>query len=84
MSAVTWLGLVAACLTTSAFLPQVIKTWRTRSTQDISLGMFSVLVTGIGLWVVYGVLVDDIPVIAANGLSFLFAGTILYFKIRHG
>ncbi|OSQ38784.1 SemiSWEET transporter [Thalassospira mesophila] len=80
----TVLGLLAGSLTTLAFLPQVIRTWRTRSTADISLGMFLVLCAGIALWFVYGVLNGDWPVIIANGLTFLLAATILGFKLRHG
>ncbi len=53
--AITALGLAAAALTTAAFLPQVIKTWRTRQTRDISLGMVSVLRLGIILWFTYGI-----------------------------
>ena len=63
MSWLTILGLTAGFCTTLAFLPQVIKTYRTRSTADISLGMFSVLVLGIALWVVYGALTGDLPLI---------------------
>ncbi len=83
-SGITWIGLVAAFCTTFAYLPQVIRTWTTRSTKDISLGMFLVMVVGILLWLVYGVLIADVPLIAANGLTLAFASTILYFKIRHG
>ena len=84
MSAVTILGLAAGCCSTLAFLPQVIKTWRTRSTHDISLGMFLMLSGGMLLWLLYGILQDDLPLIAANGVTFLFAATILYFKLRQG
>lgn len=81
---VTFVGLAAAFCTTVAFLPQVIKTWRTRSTKDISLVMFLVFTTGIFLWLVYGVLLRDVPLIVANGTTFVLSGTILYFKLRHG
>jgi MtN3 and saliva related transmembrane protein len=81
---VTLIGLVAAFCTTIAFLPQVIQTWRTRSTKDISLAMFLVFTTGIFLWLVYGVVLHDVPLIAANGTTFVLSGTILYFKFRHG
>jgi MtN3 and saliva related transmembrane protein len=81
---VTLIGLAAAFCTTIAFLPQVIQTWRTRSTKDISLAMFLVFTTGIFLWLVYGVIIRDAPLIAANGITFVLAGTILYFKLRHG
>ncbi|AUG52511.1 SemiSWEET transporter [Thalassospira marina] len=80
----TVLGLIAGSLTTLAFLPQVLRTWRTRSTADISLGMFLVLCTGIALWFVYGLINGDWPVIISNGLTFLLASTILGFKLRHG
>ncbi len=63
--------------------PQVLRVWRTRSTQDISLRMFLVLVTGLTLWLVYGFWRSEIPLIAANGVTLVLAGTILFFKIRH-
>jgi MtN3 and saliva related transmembrane protein len=78
------LGLLAASCTTFAFLPQVIKTWQTRSTKDISLGMFLVLVIGIVLWLWYGLIILDIPLIAANVATLLFSVIILYFKLKHG
>lgn len=78
------IGLAAGALTTLAFLPQVVKTWRTRSTADISLWMFLVFLTGVGLWLAYGLLIGDAPLVAANGATFLLAGVILYFKLRHG
>ena len=81
---VTLLGLLAAACTTFAFLPQVIKTWQTRSTKDISLGMFLVLVIGIVLWLTYGLIILDIPLIAANVVTLLFGVIILYFKLKHG
>jgi len=81
---VTILGLLAATLTTIAFVPQVLKTWRTRSTHDISLGMFSLLAAGVFAWLIYGILIGDLPLVLANGVTFVLAGTILYFKIRNG
>ena len=80
--ATTVLGLAAATLTTAAFLPQVIKTWRTRQTRDISLGMFLVLCLGICLWLVYGILRGDLPLILANAVTLALAGTILAFKLK--
>jgi MtN3 and saliva related transmembrane protein len=84
MSAVTLVGLVAAFCTTFAFLPQVIRTWRTRSTEDLSLGMLLVLVAGTALWLAYGLLLPDLPLVAANGLTLLLTGTILACKLRYG
>lgn len=81
---VTLIGLAAAFCTTIAFLPQVIQTWRTRSTRDISLSMFLVFTTGIFLWLVYGLIVGDVPLIVANGTTLVLSGTILYFKLRFG
>ncbi len=71
-------------LTTVAFLPQVIRTWRTRSTKDISLGMFSIYLTGIAIWLIYGLMLGDIPLIASNAVTFVLAGTIFLLKLRHG
>ena len=84
MSVSMLIGLAAASCTTIAFVPQVLKTWRTRSTTDISLGMFLVLVAGILLWLVYGLLVRDVPLILANVITFGLATTILAFKFRYG
>ena len=81
--ATTVLGLAAASLTTAAFLPQVIKIWRTRKTRDISLGMFLVLCAGIGLWLVYGILRNDFPLILANAVTLVLAGTILVLKLKY-
>lgn len=78
------IGLGAAFCTTVAFLPQVIRAWQTRSTKDLSLSMFLVFTTGIFLWLVYGLILRDVPLIAANGTTFVLSGTILYFKLRHG
>lgn len=78
----TWLGTVAAILTTTAFAPQAIKAWRSRATGDVSLAMFLMLVTGIVLWLIYGILIEDWPLIFANGVTLVLAGAILVAKIR--
>jgi MtN3 and saliva related transmembrane protein len=83
MTLETALGLLAATLTTVAFVPQVVRAWRTRSTRDISLPMFAVLAVGIVLWLVYGVLIDDLPLIAANLVTLILVLAILFFKLRH-
>jgi MtN3 and saliva related transmembrane protein len=70
--------------TTIAYLPQVLRIWRTRSTKDISLGMFSVMVLGLFCWLLYGILLGDIPLILSNAVTLVLAGTILFFKLRHG
>jgi MtN3 and saliva related transmembrane protein len=78
------IGLLAGTLTTIAFLPQVIKTWKSKSAKDLSLFMFSIFNIGIVLWLIYGILLNEFPMILANGFTFLLSSFILYFKIRHG
>lgn len=77
-------GLAAAFLTTISFLPQVIKIIRTRHTEDISLIMYIVLATGILLWLVYGIFLENLPIILANGVTLLLVIMVLILKIRHG
>ncbi len=76
------IGLAAGSLTTVAFLPQVIKTWKSGSAKDLSLGMFSFFCLGVLLWLVYGILTKDTPVIASNLATLILASTILFFKLR--
>lgn len=83
MDAESIVGFAAGALTTIAFLPQVVRTWRTKSTRDISLGMFLVLCSGIMLWLVYGFLTQDLPLLLANGVTFCLAATILFLKLRY-
>lgn len=83
MDAPTLLGLIAGSLTTLAFVPQVLKTWRTKSGNDISLGMFLLFSTGVLLWLIYGILIDALPVILANGLTLLLSLAILLLKLRY-
>ncbi len=69
MNPVTLLGLIAGTLTTFAFVPQVIKTWKTKSAGDLSIGTMSLICTGVLLWLIYGLLIGDVPVIAANAVT---------------
>ncbi|MBJ7406334.1 MAG: SemiSWEET family sugar transporter [Bradyrhizobium sp.] len=78
------IGFAAATCTTVAYAPQAIKVWKTRSTGDISLGMFLVMVLGIALWLVYGLLSGDAPLVAANAVTMVLAGGILVMKLRYG
>ncbi len=75
------IGILAGICTTLAFLPQVVKTWRSKSAKDLSLGMFSIFCTGVALWLTYGILIEDLPIILANGFTFVLAGSLLYFKL---
>lgn len=83
MDYVAIIGLVAAALTVIAFLPQLMKVWKTRSTRDISLGMFSIFCAAVFLWFAYGILTSDRPVIIANLLVFVQALVILAFKVKY-
>ncbi len=83
MEIITVIGLLAGTFTTISFLPQVIKTWKTRSTRDVSLGMFSLFCTGVFLWLIYGILVGDLPIIITNIVTFVLAATILWFKLKY-
>lgn len=76
-------GFIAAILTTIAYLPQVIKTWKSKSAADLSLGLFSILTTGVFLWLVYGIMIGNAPIIASNVITLLLTGSMLYFKLRY-
>lgn len=76
-------GLVAAALTTVSFLPQVIKILKTRHTKDISLLMYIVFTTGVLLWLIYGILLKEMPIIIGNGITLIFVIIVLVFKIRY-
>lgn len=78
------LGIVAGFCTTISVVPQIIKTYKTRHTKDLSLGMFCLLALGVGLWCVYGVLINELPVIVANGVTFVLVIYIIIMKLRHG
>ena len=82
MDTVSILGLLAGGLTTFAFLPQVVKTWKSRSAKDLSLGMFTIFTLGVGLWLAYGILIRDVPVIAANLVTLILASILLTWKLR--
>lgn len=77
------LGLIAGTLTTISFLPQVARTWRTRRTDDISLAMLVLFSVGVGLWIVYGVLMGSLPVIVANAATLFLILIILGIKIQN-
>jgi MtN3 and saliva related transmembrane protein len=82
MESANTLGLIAGALTTVAFIPQVIKIWKTKHATDISLGMFAIFSGGVLLWLFYGIEIDAVPVIVANGITLGLSLTILFFKIK--
>jgi len=75
-------GLMAGTLTTISFLPQALKTWRSKSAKDISLAMFLCFCIGVILWIIYGFFVKDIPVLLTNLVTLILAGSILFFKLK--
>jgi MtN3 and saliva related transmembrane protein len=77
------LGFLAGCLTTSAFVPKVIKTWKTKSTQDLSLSMWSAFFVGVLCWFVYGFILESFPIILTNFVTLFLAGTILFMKLKY-
>ena len=83
MNGITFLGIAAGTLTTIALLPQVVKTWRSKSAKDISTGMFSASCMGLLLWTFYGFSLNSMPIVIANIVSFTLAFTILVLKIRY-
>ncbi len=84
MGNVTFIGLAAAFCTTVSFLPQVVHTLRTRSTKDVSLRMYTLYTAGIFLWLVYGIVLRDLPLIASNSVTLLLSTSILVLKLRYG
>lgn len=84
MSWQEWIGGIAATLTTCSFLPQVWRVWRTRHTKDISLLMYLLFTVGVALWLAYGILLGAWPIVIANGITLLLAGTVLVLKLRFG
>ena len=83
MDTATILGYMAGALTTIAFIPQVIRTWKTKSTKDISLGMFVTFCLGVFLWLVYGIILNSLPVIIANSMVLLLSMVILILKLKY-
>ena len=78
------IGLIAASLTTFGFLPQSIKAIRSRHTKDLSLPMLIMIDTGVLIWIIYGGIISDIPLLFANIISFVFVTITLVMKVRYG
>jgi MtN3 and saliva related transmembrane protein len=81
---VTVIGFLAGLLTTIAFIPQVLKIWKTRSARDISLGMYVIFTCGVVLWLAYGLLLASLPIVLANTLTLTLAMAVLVMKVRFG
>jgi len=77
-----WTGYVAATLTTVAFIPQAVKTLKSRDTRSISLGMYIVFTVGVGFWLMYGLYLHSLPMIVSNVITLALAAAILAMKLR--
>mgnify|MGYP001576748782 CR=1 FL=1 len=78
------LGYAAGLLVLTSIIPQVVKSWRTELTRDLSLSRYVIYVCGIILWLLYAVLIGNIPMILSNSAALLLASVLLYLKITHG
>jgi MtN3 and saliva related transmembrane protein len=76
-------GYTAATLTTIAFVPQALKSWRTRDLSGVSLTMYSLFTVGVALWLAYGILLGSWPIIVANAVTLVPAGMVLALKVLH-
>ena len=74
------IGLLAGAFTTLSFVPQVIKTWRSKSAKGLSLGMFSIFCVGLILWLIYGIALSSLSIILANAVTLMLASALLFFK----
>ena len=84
MDKVTILGCLAGFLTTAAFLPQVWKTWKSKSAADLSLGMFLVFSLGVLGWLIYGIMINQGPVVFWNAITLVLSLVILIMKLKFG
>ena len=84
MTASDWLGSFAGFCTTMAFLPQVLKVWKTRSARDVSLGMYAVFTIGVLCWLAYGWLLMIWPIIIANIVTLVLVALVIAMKLRWG
>ena len=83
MDTIVIVGYIAGALTTISFIPQVMRAWKLKETRDLSLAMLILLAAGILLWLCYGFWMDSLPVIAANGITFVLIIVLLGLKLRY-
>ena len=84
MEMTSLVGFAAGFLTTIAFIPQVVKIWRSKSADDVSLATFLAFTVGVGLWLAFGILQKEPPIILWNGVTLVLAGAILAMKLKFG
>ncbi|MGV6830658.1 MAG: SemiSWEET family sugar transporter [bacterium] len=82
-SVVEIIGMLAAVLTTAAFIPQVYKTWKTKDVESLSFPMLAMFFTGVSLWLVYGIYLSSPSLIFANSVTVVSAFFLIYFKIKY-
>ena len=80
---IQYIGFFAAFCTTVSFLPQAIKVYKSKSTKDISLSMFLIFTIGVLSWLIYGLIINDLPVILANAVTLILSLFILIYKIKY-
>lgn len=83
MDVLTLLGLMAGTLTTIAFVPQVIKIWRSKSAKDLSFSMLITFCLGVFLWLIYGIYLNSLPVILANAVTLMLSLVNLGLKVKY-
>lgn len=83
MTLLDLLGLSAGFLTTISFVPQVVKTWRSKSADDISTSMFALFSLGLILWLIYGIYLQSLPIILANSITLVLTAIILILKYHY-
>ena len=81
---IRYLGYLAGTLTVVSFLPQVLRAWKSRQTRDLSMGMYTILITASSLWTIYGIIIHDWPVILTNVLMITLNAGIVAAKLRFG
>jgi MtN3 and saliva related transmembrane protein len=84
MDFTTVLGLVAGALTTVSLVPQVAQIWKTRSAKDVSLGMFVVFCIGVAMWLTYGILQSDVPIVVWNSITLVLSLAVVVMKLKYG
>ncbi|MDZ4142033.1 MAG: SemiSWEET transporter [Methylotenera sp.] len=83
MNTTELIGYISALLTTLAFVPQALHSWKTRDLSGISLPMYGLFSLGVFGWLIYGILINSWPIIMANGITFILACAVLCLKLKH-
>lgn len=83
MEYISIIGLVAGLCTTASVIPQIVKSWKTKKTADVSPLMFAILLIGIILWIIYGILKNDFPIIATNGLALVLNSVMIFCMLKY-